>query len=113
MKTTYRSEAEKKVIAGIYARIREIESTDRKLIGSDEGTHAQPRTYRLYEEISGEKYATTSFGGNNATRCTIEEAIEAIDKSQGRLIWFGSTQQELRDLRKELTALKEELKTHL
>lgn len=94
-------------VAKITARITAIEATSRALIGSDEGTHGKPGTFRLYEEISGERYAVYSFAGSNGSRCSIEEATEETD---GRINWFPNSQAEIRGLQKELSGLRKQLR---
>ncbi len=90
-------------------RIKEIEATERALIGSDEGTHGKPGNYRLYEEITGERYAVYSFAGANGSRCTIQEAT---DETEGRINWFASSQVEIDGLQKELEGLRTKLRKH-
>src|SRR4051812_25435196 len=63
-------------IEEIKAEIATLEKRERTLIGSDAGTHGKPLTHRIYEEISGERYATASFAGSNATRCTEQSALD-------------------------------------
>lgn len=84
-------------------RIAELEATPRALIGSDEGTHGAPTTHRLYEEITGERYAVRQFGGDNGTRCTIEDAREGTN---GRIIDFPNSLSQMRAAQRELAALK-------
>ncbi len=90
----------------INARIKEITAEPRALIGSDSGTHGKPDKHNLYEEISGERYATYSFANNNATRCTIEQA-EA--DTNGRIRMFSGEIARMAGLRRELAKLKREL----
>ena len=89
------------------ARIKEIEKTERALIGSDGGTHGKPDKHNIYEEINGTRYATYSFANANATRCTVEQA-EA--DTNGRIIWFNKEIQNMAVLRKELSKLRDELR---
>lgn len=104
MKTTELTTAE---VAKIEARVKELESTDRALIGSDEGTHGKPGNFRLYEEITGERYAVYSFAGANGSRCTIQEAT---DETEGRINWFKNSQAEIDGLQKELDTLRTQLR---
>jgi hypothetical protein len=104
MKTIELTAAE---VAKIEARIKELEATERALIGSDEGTHGKPGSFRLYEEITGERYAVYSFGGGNGSRCTIQEAT---DETEGRINWFTTSQAEINGLQKELNTLRNTLR---
>lgn len=90
----------------INARIKEITAEPRALIGSDGGTHGKPDCHNLYEEISGERYATYSFANSNASRCTIEQA-EA--DTNGRIRMFTGEINRMASLRRELAQLKREL----
>ncbi len=90
----------------ITARIAEIKSESRALIGTDEGTHNKPTLFRIYEEITGERYAVKSFGGNNGTRWTVEEAE---DNTEGRIRMFRGEMSRMSALRAELRKLEEEL----
>jgi hypothetical protein len=87
----------------IKARIAELEATPRALVGTDEGTHGQPLTLRIYEEITGERYATASFAGSNATRRT-EESAQADTK--GRIRLFPLATAEIRRHAAELKQLR-------
>lgn len=87
-------------------RAAELEATPRTLVASDEGTHNKPRTYRVWQEITGEVYATTSFGNANATRCTYEEAEEG---TAGRINHFQEASTELRHQIRELEAIRRRL----
>ena len=91
----------------IEERIAELEATPRALIGCDEGTHGKPLNHRIYEEITGERYAVASFGGNNGTRCTVEEAQEA---TCGRIRMFPEAVKEMAALRRKLAELRNELR---
>lgn len=91
----------------IQARIVALESTERALIGSDEGTHGESGTYRMYEEITGDRYAVYSFAGRNGTRCTIGEAVES---TVGRMNWFSNSQSDIRAAQAELKALRKQLR---
>ena len=82
------------IVASIRAEIADLERTPRQLVGSDEGTHGTPLNHRVYEEITGERYATASFGGSNATRCTEQSAI---DDTNGRIVKFPSATAEIRN----------------
>jgi hypothetical protein len=84
-------------------RIKEIEATERALIGTDEGTHGKPGYHRIYEEISGERYATYSFAGSNATRCSVESAYADTD---GRIRQFCGEIERMAALRTELRSLR-------
>jgi hypothetical protein len=87
----------------IIERIAELESTPRALVGSDEGTHGKPLHQRIYEEITGERYGTASFGGNNASRCS-EKSV--FDDTEGRVILFNNETARIRGLQKELQELR-------
>jgi hypothetical protein len=91
----------------IERRIAEIESTERALVGSDEGTHGKPQTYRVYEEITGERYAVRSFAGANGSRCS---ELEAREDTEGRLIHFPESQRGMREKQAELKRLWKELR---
>lgn len=97
------TEATKMTIAQIKARIAELEATPRSLVGSDEGTHGTPLNHRLYEEITGERYAVESFAGSNGTRITEEEARE---NTNGDIKYFSNETQHIRGLASELRQLK-------
>jgi len=93
----------------IEARIKDLEATPRALVGCDEGTHGTPLNHRIYEEITGERYATAQFAGSNWTRCT-EESAQA--DTNGRIRVFveslkgmRAAQRELRELRKQVRSL--------
>lgn len=87
----------------IEARINELRATPAALVGSDEGTHGNPRTYRIYETITGDRFGKTSLGGNNATDCT--EASAAANTA-GRMRHFPSATKEIRAKREELKKLE-------
>lgn len=87
-------------------RIDEIKSEPRALIGTDEGTHVKPTTYRLYEEISGERYAVKSFGGATISRCTVADA----DETDGRIRMFPGEMTRMATLRAELRRLEASLR---
>jgi hypothetical protein len=106
MKTTYRTQAEEREIATLTNRIKEIEATERRGIGTDQGTHSDPTHYDIWEEISGERYATVQHANANATRCTVEEA-EA--DTHGRIRMSKDAQAEMKELRVELAAAKKAL----
>ena len=91
----------------ITERIAEIKSESRALIGTDEGTHSKPTMFRIYEEITGERYAVKSFSNNNGTRWTVEEAE---DNTEGRIKMFRGEMARMSALRSELRRLEEELK---
>ncbi len=91
----------------ITARIADLEATPRALVGSDEGTHGKPLNHRIYEEITGERYATASFAGSNATRCTEESAHE---DTEGRIRNFPNATADIRALARELAELKKQLR---
>lgn len=76
------------------------------LIGTDEGTHGKPGTYRIYAAVTGGEYATYSFAGANASRCTVAEAEEG---TAGRIRWFAASRKEVAAKRKELESLRKEL----
>lgn len=90
----------------IQDRINEIKNESRALIGTDEGTHNKPTLWRIYEEISGERYAVKSFAGNNGTRWSVEEAEDLTD---GRMRMFRGEMARMSSLRKELRTLEEQL----
>lgn len=93
-------------IKDLTKRIKEIEAEPRALIGSDSGTHGKPDQHNIYEEISGERYATYSYANSNATRCTVEQA-EA--DTNGRIRMFTGEIARMAGLRRELAQLKREL----
>ena len=88
-----------KEIAALAKRIAEIKKEPRALIGSDSGTHNKPGIHNVYEEIDGTRYATYSFAGSNATRCTVESAEQDTD---GRIREFPGEKQRMAGLRREL-----------
>lgn len=92
----------------IETRIAELEATPRALVGSDEGTHGQPLNHRLYEEITGERYATASFAGSNATRCTEESAYA---DTKGRVQIFPNATHDMREAQRELKELRKALRS--
>ena len=94
--------------AEILKQIKELEATPRALVGADEGTHGKPLNHRIYEEITGERYATASFAGSNASRCT-EESAQA--DTEGRIRYFPNATKEIRAAQAELKRLKTELRT--
>lgn len=77
------------------------------LVGSDEGTHGKPGYYRVYETVTGKRYATYSFAGANATRCTEEQAKADTD---GRIVKFPKAQAGIREAQAELKRLQTELR---
>lgn len=87
----------------IQKRIAELESTPRALVASDSATHGKPDLYNVYEEITGERYATYSFAGSNASRCPEEDASE----TPGRLRRFPKTTAAMRAAQRELRELRE------
>jgi hypothetical protein len=91
----------------IQKRIEEIKAEPRALIGTDEGTHGTPTYYRIYEEITGERYAVKSFAGRNGTRWTVEEAE---DNTDGRIKMFRGEMARMSALRAELRKLEEEVR---
>lgn len=91
----------------IEKRIKEIETTPRAMIGSDQGTGSKNDKHDIYEEINGERYAVYSFAGSNGTRCTVEDAER---DTQGRIRMFPNAQAEMRKLRAELKRLRETLR---
>ncbi len=91
----------------IQKRIDEINAEPRALIGSDEGTHGKPTSHRIYEEISGERYAIRSHGNSNGTRWTVEEAN---DETEGRIRMFRGEMARMSALRRELRSLEKELR---
>lgn len=90
----------------IEKRIKELEAEPRALVGSDEGTHSKPLNHRLYEEITGERYAVASFSGSNGTRCTEQSAYE---DTEGRVIVFHKETSRIRGLQLELIQLRKKL----
>lgn len=102
----YKTLAEKNEVETLSKRIKEIEAEPRALIGTDEGTHGKPGNHRLYEEIGGTRYATYSFAGSNATRCTVEQAEADTD---GRIRMFDGEIGRMADLRRELSYAKKRL----
>lgn len=84
-------------------RIAELEATPLALVGSDEGTHGKPLSYRIYEEITGERYATASFAGSNATRCSEQSAF---DDTEGRIRTFPLATADIRAKQRELRELR-------
>lgn len=95
-----------KEIEALEKRIATLAAEPRALIGSDEGTSSAPDSHRIYEEITGERYATYSFAGSNATRCTVESA-EA--DTHGRIRWFRGEMRRIAGLRAELEAARKQL----
>lgn len=93
-------------VAELMEQIKELEQSPRALVGSDEGTHGKPLSHRIYEEITGDRYATASFAGSNATRCTVQSALE---DTEGRIIWFARSQAEITERQAELKRLRAEL----
>lgn len=89
-------------------RIEQIKAEPRALIGTDEGTHAQPTLYRIYEEITGERYAIKSFAHSNGTRWTVEEAEHNTD---GRIKMFRGEMARMSALRTELRKLEHEIRS--
>lgn len=98
MKTMTKTEIEK--------RIKQLEAEPRALVGSDEGTHGTPGNHRLYEEITGERYAVYSFGGANGGRCS-EQSMH--DDTEGRVIIFPNETKRIRALQTELKGLRRQL----
>lgn len=84
-------------------RIKALLATEPALVGSDEGTHGTPRSYRIYETIRGKRYAMKSFADNNPTLCTEEEANR---DSGGRMRHFPTAQAEIRAKQVELRKLE-------
>ncbi len=87
----------------ISERIKELEATPRALVGSDSGTHGKPDRHDIYEEITGERYATYSFAGANATRCTEEQAKA---DTNGRIRIFPNATADMRAAQRELRELR-------
>lgn len=112
MRTTYMTAgkwaaiAEGMTDAAIASRIVELEATPRALVMTDEGTHSKPATHHVWEEITGERYATRQFGGANATR--LESVQEAMDLTHGRMRDLNDNQASIAHARAELKALREE-----
>lgn len=91
----------------IQNRIKALEAEPRALVGSDAGTHGKPGLHRLYEEITGERYATYSFSGANAGRCSEQSAYDDTD---GRVIIFPNETNRIRGLQRELKQLQKQLR---
>lgn len=94
-------------VAKITKRIKEIEAEPRALVGSDEGTHGTPENHRVYEEITGERYAVYSFGGASGSRCTEQSAI---DDTKGTIRSFPNETARIRSLQAELARLRKQLR---
>lgn len=92
---------------GIERDIRAALDAEPALIGSDEGTHGQPGTFSLYETVAGEVYATYSFAGSNATRCSVEEARA---ETKGRIIGYPKARAWIKDAQIRLRRLRDELR---
>lgn len=99
-----RYQALEMTIAEIENRIAVLKGTPRQLIGSDSGTHGQPDCHNIYEEITGERYATYSFANSNASRCSIEQAHQ---DTHGRIRMFASDIKKIAALRLELAKLED------
>lgn len=84
-------------------RIAEIEAMDAECVGTDAGTHVRPAIHCVYETITGERYATRSFAGADATRCTEAEAGARTD---GRIRVLAGNQDRIRAMRSELAELR-------
>lgn len=79
----------------------------RVLLATDEGTHSMSRCYDVWGTVAGERYATTSLAGANATRCTEEEARVG---TAGRMQVFEAAAERLDELRENLKRLQEEMR---
>jgi len=88
--------------------IAELEATPRALVGSDEGTHGQSINHRIYEEITGQRYALAQFNGSNWTRCTEESARK---DTEGRIRIFPNATAEMREAQRELAELRKQLRS--
>ena len=97
-KTTARQVIEK--------RIAELEATPPMMVGSDSGTHGKPQIQHIYETIHGERYGVASFAGSNFTRCT-EESVH--EDTEGYVRHFPNATAKIRELARELKALKSKL----
>ncbi len=91
----------------IEERIAELEATPRALVGSDEGTHSEPLNHRLYEEITGERYAVASFANSNGSRINVDEAH---DDTKGSIRYFPVATAEIREKANELRELRKQVK---
>ncbi len=91
----------------IEKRISELKATERALVGSDEGTHGKPSRIRVYEEISGERYAVYSFANGNGSRISEEEANE---ETEGRMRVFPNETAKIREKQTELKKLEKMLR---
>lgn len=107
MKTQFAGTMTQTEIATAAARIKELEATDRALVGSDEGTHGKPGKFNLYEEITGERYAVYSFGNANGSRCPVQEAL---DETEGYMRFFGRAEREMRAKQSELRGLRDRIR---
>lgn len=83
-------------------RIAELKATDDALVGTDEGTHGKPSTWRLYESIDGRKYAVKSFANSTGSTYSWEHAEQ---HTEGRIRMFPIAQSELAAARRELNEL--------
>lgn len=83
-------------------RINELKQT-RALVGSDEGTSSSPRTFRIFENFDGRRYALKSFAGSNGVEMTEQEAAEM---TEGRIIYGDSDLKVLRENRAEVKKLQ-------
>jgi len=90
----------------ILERIKELTETEPALVGADEGTHSHPDAHRIYETVLGERFATYSFGGSIATKCSESEARK---DTHGRIIDFPNETARIRALADELRTLKRKL----
>jgi hypothetical protein len=99
METMTRSQIER--------RISEIGQTPRAMIGSDEGTHGNPATWRIYEEITGYIYAIRAFGG--AAHTTHYTVAEVEESTHGRINWFAEAKADVSRLQTELKHLRKAL----
>jgi hypothetical protein len=84
-------------------RIADLAGTADKLVGSDEGTHAGPITYRTYESVTGQRYTLKQQGGTTIATVSEEQAEE---RTEGRYRNFPNATAEIRAKARELAELK-------
>jgi hypothetical protein len=96
-------------VAELKKRIADLEATPREMVGTDEGTHQKAALHYVYEEITGERYATRSFAGANAVRLDGGEE-EAAERTDGHIRVLSANQSSIRAARAELQRLREQLR---
>ena len=76
-----------------------------EMIATDEGTHAQPKTIRIFERLDGTRYGSIYLGGNYHTSCSV-----TADSEDGRIrhltyVPAGQRRKEIADLQKQLAEI--------